>query len=97
MALIATTGLLAPTIRWHNGTFYIICTNAAHTSDGQSLDTRNFYVTTKDIWSGTWSDPIFYDFQGIDPSIFLMMTDEPISKAHGEKEVCLQQFAPSDS
>jgi beta-xylosidase len=31
---------------------------------------QNFYVTTKDIWSGEWSDPIFFDFRGIDPSIF---------------------------
>jgi beta-xylosidase len=31
---------------------------------------RNFYVTTKDIWSGEWSDPIWFDFSGIDPSLF---------------------------
>lgn len=31
---------------------------------------KNFYVTTKDIWSGEWSDPIWFDFQGIDPSLF---------------------------
>lgn len=30
----------------------------------------NFYVTAKDIWSGNWSDPIFFDFNGIDPSLF---------------------------
>lgn len=31
---------------------------------------RNFYVTTKDIWSSEWSDPIWFDFSGIDPSLF---------------------------
>lgn len=31
---------------------------------------KNFYVTTKDIWSGEWSDPIWFDFHGIDPSLF---------------------------
>ena len=68
--LIATVGLSAPTIRWHNGTFYIICTNNSHNADGSGLNMRNFYVTTNDIWAGHWSDPIFYDFQGIDPSLF---------------------------
>jgi beta-xylosidase len=31
---------------------------------------RNFYVTTKDIWSGEWSDPVYFEFRGIDPSLF---------------------------
>jgi beta-xylosidase len=31
---------------------------------------RNFYVTTNDIWTGEWSDPIYFDFCGIDPSLF---------------------------
>jgi len=31
---------------------------------------RNFYVTTTNIWSGQWSDPIWFEFRGIDPSLF---------------------------
>jgi beta-xylosidase len=68
--LVATVGLLAPTIRFHKGTFFVICTNASHTPDRKGLITKNFYVTTKDIWSGDWSDPIFFDFKGIDTSLF---------------------------
>ncbi|PMD34936.1 glycoside hydrolase family 43 protein [Hyaloscypha variabilis F] len=66
--LIATGGRFAATIRQHNGTFYIICTN--DWGGGPNLTMRNFYVTTKDIWSGEWSDPIWFDFSGIDPSLF---------------------------
>ncbi|KAN0090480.1 Glycosyl hydrolase, five-bladed beta-propellor domain containing protein [Hyaloscypha variabilis] len=66
--LIATGGLFAATIRQHNGTFYVICTN--DWGEGPNLIMRNFYVTSKDIWSGEWSDPIWFDFSGIDPSLF---------------------------
>lgn len=66
--LVATQRLFAPTIRYHNGTFYIICTNSS--VEFPNLIMKNFYVTTKDIWSGEWSDPIWFDFHGIDPSLF---------------------------
>ncbi|KYG42328.1 glycoside hydrolase family 43 protein [Acidomyces richmondensis BFW] len=66
--LIATQGLLAPTIRHDQGTFYVICTNSR--SNGSVLTTENFYVSTTNIWSGTWSPPVYYNFCGIDPSLF---------------------------
>lgn len=67
--LAAAQGLLAPSIRYHKGKFYVVCTNS--TSNGADLTTRNFFVSTADIYSGKWSAPIWYDFQGIDPSIFV--------------------------
>lgn len=53
-------GVFAPTIRYHNGRFYMVTTN----------DTlhRNFYVYTDDI-HGEWSEPHFVDQGGIDPSL----------------------------
>lgn len=42
-------GLFAPTIRYHEGTFYVICTN--ETKGG------NFIVTARDP-AGPWSDPL---------------------------------------
>ena len=56
-----TLGIFAPTIRYHNGLFYIITTNI--TAKG------TFYVTAKDP-AGEWSDPIWTDIPGIDPSLF---------------------------
>ncbi len=52
----------APTIRYHDGLFYIINTNVG--SGG------NFYITAKDP-AGEWSSPVWLpDAPGIDPSIF---------------------------
>lgn len=53
-------GVFAPTIRYHEGRFYMVTTNDT---------TRcNFYVYTDDIY-GEWSDPIVVDQGGIDPSL----------------------------
>ncbi|ULC60711.1 glycoside hydrolase family 43 protein [Flaviramulus sp. BrNp1-15] len=55
-------GMFAPTIRYHQGTFYVICTNV----DGGG----NFIVTTQDP-AGEWSNPILLpEVNGIDPDIF---------------------------
>jgi beta-xylosidase len=45
-----------------------VCTNAH--KEGDRLNTQNFYVTTRDIWSNQWSDPVYFDFEGIDPSLY---------------------------
>jgi len=54
-------GIFAPTLRYHNGDFYMVTTNT--TGGG------NFYVTTRDPF-GEWSDPIWVDQSGIDPSLY---------------------------
>ncbi|KAL3447347.1 glycosyl hydrolase [Aspergillus insuetus] len=67
--LIATLGLYAATIRYHRGKFYVVCTNSImHPTEGWKLE--NFILTTADIASGNWSDPIYFDFKGIDPDLF---------------------------
>lgn len=58
------SGIYAPSIRYHEGIFYVITTNV-----GNSPDKGNFYVWTKDP-AGEWSDPIFLDTPGIDPSLY---------------------------
>ena len=55
-------GIWAPTIRYHDGLFYIVCT--MHKSGG------NFLITARDP-RGPWSDPVWIPTaQGIDPSLF---------------------------
>ena len=58
----ASGGIYAPTIRYHNGTFYMITANV----DGGG----NFYVTASDP-RGPWSEPVWLDPDGIDPSLLL--------------------------
>ncbi len=53
-------GLYAPTIRYHNGTFYVVCTNVS----GKG----NYLISTTDI-RGSWSNPIYINQGGIDPSL----------------------------
>ncbi|KAG4434622.1 hypothetical protein IFR05_009886 [Cadophora sp. M221] len=60
-----TEGILAPTIRYHKGTFYVICTNILLTGKAET-----FIVTSTDPIAGKWSTPIQVDFHGIDPSLF---------------------------
>lgn len=54
-------GIFAPTIRYNNGRFYMVTTNASTEC--------NFYVYTDDIY-GEWSEPIIVEQDGIDPSLF---------------------------
>ena len=55
-------GMMAPTLRWFNGTFYMICCNFA--------DSGNFLITASDP-AGPWSDPMpLPEVEGIDASIF---------------------------
>ncbi len=53
--------IYAPTLRYHEGTFYLITTDV-HGGG-------NFYVITEDP-AGEWSEPIFVDQPVFDPSLF---------------------------
>lgn len=55
------SGIYAPTIRYHDGTFYMITTNVSHGG--------NFMVTTDDLSKG-WSEPVWLEQGGIDPSLY---------------------------
>lgn len=54
-------GVFAPTLRHHNGRFYMTTTN--------DTTRQNFYVWTDDIY-GEWSEPIDVDQGGIDPDLY---------------------------
>lgn len=53
-------GIYAPTLRYHEGTFFMTTTNVS----GKG----NFIVHTRDI-GGKWSEPVWIDQGGIDPSL----------------------------
>lgn len=54
-------GIYAPTIRYHEGTFYMITTNVS--------DRGNFLVHTTDPRK-EWSEPVWLQQGGIDPSLY---------------------------
>lgn len=53
-------GVFAPTLRYHEGVFYMVTNNNSYG--------KNFYVHTDNIY-GEWSEPVFVDQEGIDPSL----------------------------
>ncbi len=74
-------GMFAPTIRHHDGLFFVACTSM----DGGG----NFYVTAEDP-AGPWSAPVLLtDARGIDPSLFF---HEGRAWWIGCREVAEQQF-----
>jgi xylan 1,4-beta-xylosidase len=58
-------GIYAPTLRHHRGRYYLVTTNVGGGG--------NFYVTAKEP-GGPWSDPIWLDREGIDPSLYFEAT-----------------------
>jgi len=57
----ASQGIYAPTIRWNDGTFFVTATNVAGGG--------HFIVNATDP-AGPWSDPVWVDQDGIDPSLY---------------------------
>lgn len=56
----ASGGIYAPTLRYHHGTFYLITTLVDKGG--------NFFVTATNP-AGPWSEPVWVDRAGIDPSL----------------------------
>jgi len=61
-------GVWAPCLSYADGQFWLIYTNVKATRGGLK-DTPNYLVTAKDI-TGPWSEPIFLNSSGFDPSLF---------------------------
>lgn len=60
--LRVSRGIFAPTIRYHDGTYYVITT---------WVDSGGNGVVTATDPAGPWSDPVWLDFGGIDPDLFV--------------------------
>lgn len=87
-------GIYAPTLRYHEGIFYMITTNIS----GEG----NFYVTATRP-EGPWSDPIVLEAEGIDPSLFFdedgrvyyvgtREKSKEVSRYYGDNEIWLQEL-----
>lgn len=89
-------GIFAPTIRYNNGTFYMITTNIDNGG--------NFFVTATDP-AGPWSDPVWLKAPegqdgGIDPSLFFEgdkcyyvgQRQKPDARFFGDCEVWIQEL-----
>jgi xylan 1,4-beta-xylosidase len=60
-------GVWAPCLTYHDGIYYLIYTIVLNT--GHLKDTHNYLVTTDNLY-GEWSEPIYLNSSGFDPSLF---------------------------
>jgi xylan 1,4-beta-xylosidase len=89
-------GLFAPAITHHRGKFWIVNT---------CIDCRGNFVITADKPEGPWSDPVWLDFGGIDPSLFfdddgsawIVYNDAPPGEPlyEGHRALWIQRFDPA--
>lgn len=97
-------GIHAPTLRCHEGRFYIITTNVyTPAKSGEPTQMVNFVITADTI-QGPWSQPNVIDnAPGIDPDLFFdddgrvwyVGTHSPEEPAYGgEGEIYLQELNP---
>lgn len=63
-------GLYAPTLRYHDEKFYVVCTRVGGIHNFVVSETGNFVVTA-DKPEGPWTNPVFLPYvDGIDPDLF---------------------------
>ena len=94
----ASGGLYAPTIRWHDGVFYVVCTLV-----GGVREHGNFVVTATDP-AGPWSEPTWLgEDDSFDPSLLFDGEDAWFCATRprrdggkdGQTEVWVQRFDPA--
>ena len=61
-------GVWAPSLSYADGLFWLIYTDVKR-YDGNYKDTHNYLVTAPNI-EGPWSDPVYLNSSGFDPSLF---------------------------
>lgn len=77
--IASSGGLYAPTLRHHEGLFWLVCTLVDQNDSSRG---GNFLMTAADP-AGPWSDPSWLDVDGIDPSIFF--DDDGRAWVHGTR------------
>lgn len=99
----ASGGIWAPCLSFHQGTYYLVYTDVK-TVNATVKDTHNYLVTTNDI-RGEWSEPVYLNSSGFDPSLFHdddgrhwllnMVTDHRKNKNHFGG-ILLQEFSVAE-
>lgn len=79
----SSEGLFAPSLRYHDGLFYVICTNVS--------DRGNFYCTATNP-AGPWSDPIWVPIKSIDPDIFWDDDGKTYFVTQGDEGIRITEF-----
>lgn len=98
-----SAGVWAPCLTHADGRFWLIYTNVHHHGAGIVHDTPNYLVTAERI-EGPWSDPVFLNASGFDPSLFhaadgrKYLVQMQTGEAAGERRfdgILLQEYDPA--
>ncbi|WP_416148705.1 glycoside hydrolase family 43 protein [Salipaludibacillus sp. HK11] len=96
-------GIWAPCLSYSNGTFYLIYTDVKQWHEAYK-DTHNYLVTAENI-EGPWSEPIYLNSSGFDPSLFhdddgrkwfVNMIWDYRKKNHSFAGVVLQEYSEAE-
>lgn len=85
-------GVWAPSLSYSNGTYFLVYTDVK-TKKGRYYNNHNYLVYTDDIY-GEWSDPIYLNSTGFDPSLFHDKDGKKylVNMRNGFKGVLVQEF-----
>ncbi len=64
----SSAGVFAPCLTYHDSKFYLVYSNVK-TRSGIWRDVHNYVITAGDV-KGEWSEPVYLNSSGIDPSLF---------------------------
>ena len=67
--LKASDGIWAPCLSWDGEYFYLIYTVVRDAREFPVMDTPNYLIRAKKL-TGPWSDPVYLNSSGFDPSLF---------------------------
>ncbi|WP_070000092.1 glycoside hydrolase family 43 protein [Cellulosilyticum sp. I15G10I2] len=87
-------GIWAPCLSYDNGKFYLIYTDVK-TKKGRYYNNHNYLIETEDIY-GEWSDPIYLNSTGFDPSLFHDTDGKKylVNMRNGFKGILVQEYDP---
>lgn len=87
-------GVWAPCLSYDNGRFYLVFTDVK-TKKGRFYNTHNYLVWTDDI-RGEWSEPVYLNSIGFDPSLFHDNDGKKylLNMVNGFKGVLVQEIDP---
>ncbi|KAM5343666.1 hypothetical protein ACJ41O_012203 [Fusarium nematophilum] len=93
-------GIWAPCLSHDGNRFWLVYTDVKR-KDGAFNDTHNYIIHSKDI-EGPWSDPVFANSSGFDPSLFhddgrkwfVNMVWDYRARPNLFAGICLQEFDP---
>jgi len=87
-------GVWAPCLSWDGKRYYLVFTDVK-TKKGRYYNTHNYVVWTDDIY-GDWSEPVYLNSIGFDPSLFHDTDGKKylVNMVNGFKGVLVQELDP---